>query len=48
MRYYKTKDDMAKFKGSITVTFATRDEAAKFISLESVKYNDYTLQRQWR
>nr|SVE83886.1 EOG090X0CQA [Daphnia pulex] len=47
MRYYKTKDDMSKFKGSITVTFATRDEAAKFISLESVKYNDYTLQRQW-
>nr|SVE76000.1 EOG090X0CQA [Daphnia hispanica] len=47
MRYFKTQDDSSKFKGSVTVTFSTREEAAKFMSLESAKYNDYTLQRQW-
>ncbi|XP_057371759.1 la protein homolog isoform X2 [Daphnia carinata] len=47
MRYFKTKDESTKFKGSVTATFATKEEASKFMSLESVKYNDYTLQRQW-
>lgn len=48
MRYYKGKDQMGHFKGSITATFSTREEAEKFMTLETVKYNDYTLQRQWR
>nr|SVE86367.1 EOG090X0CQA [Daphnia similis]SVE86995.1 EOG090X0CQA [Daphnia similis]SVE87617.1 EOG090X0CQA [Daphnia similis] len=47
MRYFKTKDDCSKFKGSVNVTFATKEDASKFMSLDSVKYNDYTLQRQW-
>nr|SVE80362.1 EOG090X0CQA [Daphnia magna] len=47
MRYFKTKEDCSKFKGSITATFSTKEEASKFMALESVKYNDYTLQRQW-
>nr|SVE73799.1 EOG090X0CQA [Daphnia atkinsoni] len=47
MRYFKMKDESSKFKGSITATFETVEEASKFMSLESVKYNDYTLQRQW-
>nr|CAG4637323.1 EOG090X0CQA [Ceriodaphnia reticulata]SVE73173.1 EOG090X0CQA [Ceriodaphnia reticulata] len=47
MRYYKTKEQTNHFKGSSLVTFSVRQEAEKFMSLESVKYNDYTLQRQW-
>lgn len=47
MRYYKGKDQTNHFKGSITVTFSTKEEAAKFLALEIVKYNDYALKRQW-
>ena len=48
MRYYKVKEQtISHFKGSVTVAFSKREEAEKFMSLESVKYNDYTLLRQW-
>jgi hypothetical protein len=35
------------FKGSLVITFKERDQAVTFMALELVKYNDYTIQRQW-
>ena len=52
MRSYKLNKDDDKprlvFKGSINATFATREQAEKFLALEIVKYNDHTLERQWK
>jgi len=48
MRYFPDKvTDKSKFKGSINVTFATREMAEKFFKEETIKYNDCTLYRQW-
>nr|CAG4649654.1 EOG090X0CQA [Scapholeberis mucronata]SVE93860.1 EOG090X0CQA [Scapholeberis mucronata] len=48
MRYYTSNKDQSRhFKGTANVTFSSRDEAEKFMTLGTVKYNDYSLQRQW-
>lgn len=48
MRYFPDKvTDKSKFKGSVNVTFATREMAENFIKEETVKYNDHPLYRQW-
>ena len=49
MRNYHDKvEDKWKFKGSIFVTFPTKDEADAFIKLESVKHGDEELIRKWQ
>ena len=35
------------FKGSVNVTFASREMAEKFIKEETIKYEDNVLHRQW-
>ena len=35
------------FKGSLIITFLEHDQAVAFMALEQVKYNDYTIERQW-
>lgn len=47
MRFFKNKDGSLGFKGTLTATFSTKEEAENFLKLESVKYNDYVLKRQW-
>jgi len=48
MRYFPDKvTDKSKFKGSVNVTFATREMAENFIKEETIKYNDFPLYRQW-
>ena len=48
MRYFADKvTDRSMFKGSVNVTFATREMAENFIKEETVKYNDHPLYRQW-
>ena len=41
------KNDQSIFKGSMTVTFRSRELAEVFLNLKEVKYNDHTLLRQW-
>lgn len=49
MRNYHDKvDDAWKFKGSIFVTFPTKEEAGAFIKLESVKHGEEELIRKWQ
>jgi len=49
MRNFHDKvEDKWKFKGSIFVTFPTKEEAAAFIKLESVKHGDEELLRKWQ
>lgn len=47
MRYFTNKQDQSIFKGSVTATFSTREQAEKFMSLDVVKFNDYPLSRLW-
>jgi len=42
-RRLKTKE----FKGTLYFTFSTKEEAEKFLKLESVKYKDVELERKW-
>lgn len=42
-RRLKTKE----FKGTLYFTFNTKEEAEKFLKLESVKYKDVELERKW-
>jgi len=42
-RRLKTKE----FKGTLYFTFNTKEEAEKFLKLESVKYKDVELERMW-
>lgn len=49
MRNWHDKvEDKWNFKGSIFVTFPTKEEAAAFLKLESVKYGDQELIRKWQ
>lgn len=47
MRYFANKHGHPVFKGSVTATFRTREQAEKFMSQNVVKYNAYPLARQW-
>ena len=47
MSYSKNEEDQLVFKGSVTATFGTREQAENFMSLDVVKYKDYPLARQW-
>lgn len=42
------KDVKRKFKGSVFVTFSTKESVEKFLSAESVKYNDVELVKRLR
>lgn len=42
-RRFKTKE----FKGSLYLTFNTKEQAENFLKQESVKYNDVELERMW-
>jgi len=49
MRNWHDKtEDKWKFKGSVFVTFPSRDEAESFLKLESVKHGDKELIRKWQ
>lgn len=49
MRNYHDKvEDKWKFKGSVFVTFPTKEEADAFIKLESVKHGEEELIRKWQ
>lgn len=47
MIHYVNTEEKNVFKGSVTVTFSTREEAEIFMSLGSVRYNDFTIRRLW-
>lgn len=47
----KYKDQVTKsyiFKGSVFVTFASKEKAQEFLNVESVKLNDQELIRKWQ
>jgi len=47
MRCFENEHGHHIFKGSVTVTFGTREQAENFMSHDVVKYKDYPLARQW-
>ena len=47
MRYLSDKSEKSVFKGSLTVSFSSKELAEKFMGLDEVKYNDHSLLRQW-
>lgn len=49
MRKYKDAVTKTfKFKGSVFVTFSTKEKAKEFLEIESVKFNDTELTRMWQ
>ena len=47
MRFFENEHGHPIFKGSVMVTFGTREQAETFMSNDVVKYNDSPIARQW-
>jgi len=47
MRYFENEHGYPIFKGSLTATFVTREQAETFMCRDVVKYNDSPIARQW-
>lgn len=48
VRVIQRKVDNKQFKGSIYLVFNSKDQAEKFLKLESVKYGNVELKRMWQ